>query len=96
MRPAIALVCGLFLCIGFACAEKGEEQAVTAEKGEEQAVTAEKGREAPSVEEQGQELPITQVTNGKSAAEAYFSKDGKQLIVLAKTGDMKQSQAHIV
>lgn len=54
----------------------------------------EKGEEVPVTK--GKELPITKVTSGKSAAEAYFSTDGKQLVVLAKTGDMAKSQVHKV
>lgn len=43
-----------------------------------------------------QELPITQVTTGRSAGEAYFSLDGKHLIVLATTEDIPKSQVFIV
>ena len=42
------------------------------------------------------ELPITKVTTERSAGEAYFSSNGKQLIVLAKTEDVPTSQVFIV
>lgn len=43
-----------------------------------------------------QELPITQITTGRSAGEAYFSSDGKHLIVLATTEEVPKSQVFIV